>query len=68
MLPPSLRDEVLSITFGKIIEKVKFFKDLRDPEFLTKILPCLNDVKFDKGDVVYYKNDPAQEIYFIKKG
>jgi hypothetical protein len=28
MLPPSLRDEVFSNTFGEVIEKVIFFNDM----------------------------------------
>eukprot|EP00347_Sterkiella_histriomuscorum_P013799 403363320 len=68
VLPPSLRDEVLSNTFGEIIETIKFFKDLKDPDFLWKILPLLRPVKLEKGDTLYWRGDHAEDIYFVLKG
>jgi len=47
-LPPSLRDEILRITYGEIIENIVFFKTLTDGEFLWKILPVLNSIKLEK--------------------
>jgi CRP-like cAMP-binding protein len=41
MLPPSLRDEILRITYGEIINKIKFFFTMKDSDFLWKILPLL---------------------------
>lgn len=61
MLPPSLRDEVLSNTYGEIIEKVQFFRDLKDPDFLWKILPLLRPMKVDKGDILYWRGDHADD-------
>lgn len=78
MLPPSLRDEVLSNTFGEVVEKVKFFRDMEDVDFLWKVLPKLTPFKIEKGDVVYWKDDHAEDgkftlyhkviVYFILKG
>ena len=61
MLPPSLRDEVLSNTFGEVIEKVKFFRDMKDPDFLWKILPLLRPIKLEKGDILYWRGDHAED-------
>lgn len=47
-LPPSLRDEILRITYGEIIENIIFFKSMTDGEFLWKILPVLNSIKLEK--------------------
>eukprot|EP00347_Sterkiella_histriomuscorum_P004721 403359363 len=68
MLPPSLRDEVLSNTFGEVIEKINFFKEMKDPDFLWKILPLLRPIKLEKSDVLYWRGDHAEDIYFIIKG
>jgi hypothetical protein len=61
MLPPSLRDEVLSNTYGEIIEKISFFKELNDADFLWKILPVLKPIKLEKSDVLYWRGDHAEE-------
>eukprot|EP00347_Sterkiella_histriomuscorum_P001398 403372187 len=68
MLPPSLRDEVLSNTYGEIIEKVKFFREIDDPDFQWKVLPLLREVKLEKGDILYWRGDHAEDIYFILQG
>ena len=65
MLPPSLRDEVLNNTYGEIIEKVKFFRNLRDPDFLWKILPLLRTIKLEKNDVLYWRGDHADDSKFF---
>lgn len=48
MLPPSLRDEILRITYGEIIGKIKFFMQMKDSDFLWKILPILRSIKLEK--------------------
>ncbi len=53
MLPPSLRDEVLSNTFGEVVEKVTFFREMEDVDFLWKVLPLLTSLKIEKSDEVY---------------
>ena len=61
MLPPSLRDEVLSNTYGEVIDKVKFFRDCDDVDFLQKILPLLKPLKVEKTDVIYELHEYAQD-------
>jgi len=78
MLPPSLRDEVLAITYGEILDKIRFFRDCTDADFLWKILPLLKPMKVDRGDILYWYGDHADEsklgglimgiVYFVKKG
>lgn len=41
MLTPSLRDELLSFIYGKIVYKIEFFKKCEDHDFLWHILPIL---------------------------
>jgi hypothetical protein len=61
MLPPSLRDEVMSNTFGEVVEKVRFFREMEDVDFLWKVLPQLTPFKIEKTDVVYWKDDHADD-------
>jgi hypothetical protein len=78
MLPPSLRDEVLSNTFGEVVEKVTFFREMDDVDFLWKVLPMLTSLKIEKTDVVFQKDDHAEDskahsiykyiVYYLIKG
>lgn len=68
MLPPSLRDEILRITYGEIIGKIKFFKDMKDSDFMWKILPILRSIKLEKNEMLYWKGDTSDELYFIQQG
>ena len=61
MLPPSLRNEVVSNTYGEIVEKIKFFIELKDSDFLWKILPLLKAINLEKNDILYWKGDHAAE-------
>ena len=63
MLPPSLRDEVLSNTYGEIVDKLNFFKldKYQNPDFQWKILPLLRQVKLEKGDILYWQGDVAED-------
>eukprot|EP00347_Sterkiella_histriomuscorum_P012023 403370187 len=67
-LPPSLRDEVFSNTYGEIIQTVEYFRNITDSDFLWRILPLLKPVKLEKDDVLYWKGDLSEDIYFILKG
>lgn len=77
MLPPSLRDEVRRNTYGDIVEKVKFLRNMDDVDFLWKLLPLLTAFKIEKTDVIYWKDDHAEDsklaklnsiVYYIIKG
>lgn len=61
MLPPSLRDDILTNTFGEVVEKVKFFREMEDVDFLWKVLPQLIPFKIENKDVVYWKDDHAED-------
>jgi len=67
MLPPSLRDEVRRQTYGDIVECIKFLRNMDDVDFLWKLLPLLTAFKIEKTDVIYWKDDHAEDskhIYF----
>jgi len=68
MLTPALRDELLSFIYGKIVAKVQFFKDCKDQDFLWHVLPQLKSINLKKGDVLFFRGDYAEDIYFIVQG
>ena len=52
---------------------------MKDPDFLWRILPLLRPIKLEKGDVLYWRGDHAEDsknfinclsliVYFIMKG
>ena len=68
MLPPYLRDDILKITYGEILDKVIFFREVGDADFLWQTLPILNKIKLKKGDILYWKGDGADQMFFILNG
>jgi CRP-like cAMP-binding protein len=68
MLPPSLRDEVLSNTFGETLEHITFFREMNDIDFLWKVLPLLKRFKVEKGEVVFWTGDSANDVFFLVRG
>ena len=67
-LPPCLRDEILLITHGEMIDRIDFLKTVDDHEFMWKLLHSLIDIKFAKGDVLYWRGDDSDVMYFILSG
>ena len=41
---------------------------MKDSDFLWKILPLLSTIKLEKSDVLYWKGDTSEEIYFLVQG
>jgi CRP-like cAMP-binding protein len=68
LLPPSLRDEVLSNTFGETLQHVRFFREMDDIDFLWKVLPLLKPFKVERGEVLYWKGDTADDVFFLVRG
>lgn len=50
LLPPSLRDEVLTNAFGEVVDKVKYFRELENVDFLWKVLPLLTPLKIEVSE------------------
>eukprot|EP00347_Sterkiella_histriomuscorum_P011676 403371537 len=67
-LPSNLKKEILQSLYSKIVEKVQFFREMEDKDFLWFLLPQLKQMKYDKDELIYKKGDPADIIYFIYKG
>ena len=39
-----------------------------DADFLWNILPVLKPMKLEKNDILYWRGDHAEDLFFIKKG
>lgn len=68
MLTPSLRDELLSFIYGRIVKDIKFLRECEDNDFLWHVLPLLKLISLRKDDVIFFRGDYADEIYFIQNG
>lgn len=62
-LPPSLRFEVVSHTYGSITKVIKFFQN-KKADFLWEVLPLLTDMKIYKEDILYNMGDHSEESKF----
>ena len=49
---------------SKSIETIRFFQD-KPPTFLAAILPLLKPIKIDANQMLYMKEDPANEGFFL---
>ena len=66
-LPNSLKSEVALIIYNKIVKGIPFF-DGKPSQFLSQICPKLKKIMIPKGDIIYRRNDPANQMFFIQKG
>lgn len=66
-MPQQLKNSIIEITHGEIIEKVDLFKG-KEREFLFEMLPSLKPLKILAGDFLFQEDDFAEEIYLIKDG
>lgn len=51
-----------------MIDRINFLGTVEDHEFMWKLLKGLQDIKFAKGDVLYWRGDDADSMYFILSG
>lgn len=49
------------------LRPIKIFQDLDDTQ-LEKILPLVQEAEFNENETIYKKDQPAQNLYLIKKG
>ncbi|MCH7408879.1 cyclic nucleotide-binding domain-containing protein [Belliella sp. DSM 111904] len=49
------------------LSQVKFFERLRHHE-MHRFLPAIHQRKYKKNEVVFFRNDPSQALYIVKKG
>ena len=48
--------------------RIQFLKDCEDQDFLWHVLPILKSIYLQTDDVLYFRGDYAEDIYFILQG
>jgi hypothetical protein len=66
-LPFQLKCELSFILHREIIEKIPFFQG-KPKDFISVIGPLLKPMRALKGDYIYKKDEPTDEIYFLIQG
>jgi CRP/FNR family transcriptional regulator, cyclic AMP receptor protein len=51
----------------KFLSKIKFFEKLKNEE-MAYFIPSIHFRKFQKDEVVFFRNDPSQAFYMVKSG
>lgn len=67
-LPACLNDEILTHIYGDTVNNIIFFKEITKKNFIWSILPFLQTIKVEYGEIIYLERDLAKELYFIKSG
>jgi hypothetical protein len=67
-LPACLNDEILIHIYGDTVNNIVFFKEMQKKSFIWAILPFLQTIKAEYGEIIYLERDLAKEMYFIKIG
>lgn len=66
-LPASLKNQVQIHIHKKVVERIFFFQD-KDENFISRFVGKLKTLELSNGEIVYHKDDYADEVYFISKG
>ncbi|KAF4657950.1 hypothetical protein FOL47_008227 [Perkinsus chesapeaki] len=67
MLSESLKNEMQLTLMGKLLRRYKFFTCIRE-ELLARICMACSHVFCAPGDVMFYQGEPADGMYFVRKG
>jgi CRP-like cAMP-binding protein len=51
----------------EFLSQVKFFERLKHSE-MARFLPTIHNRKYVKGEVVFFRNDPSQALYILRRG
>lgn len=51
----------------EFLGKIKYFSDLSFAE-LSRFLPAIHQRKYERDEVVFFRNDPSQALYILEKG
>ncbi|CAG9323774.1 unnamed protein product [Blepharisma stoltei] len=66
-IPKALRFEIGKALFDHAVDKIAFFKN-KDEALIADIVPRLSRVTFQEREIIYKKNDYADNMYFIVEG
>lgn len=62
-LPQALQAEIVTQTYGKIMDTIHFFKD-KSKEFLMIVVPKLKSLNLFGNDILFSQADQAEEMFF----
>ncbi|MFO7825776.1 MAG: cyclic nucleotide-binding domain-containing protein [Cyclobacterium sp.] len=51
----------------EFLGKIRYFEDLNFAE-LSRFLPAIHQRKYERNEVVFFRNDPSQALYILEKG
>ena len=66
-LPAHLRTQIATYVHKTVVAEIPFFQ-LKDPGFISFVVPKLKSVAYTIGDIVYKVDDYASETFFLLKG
>ncbi|SHM54535.1 Cyclic nucleotide-binding domain-containing protein [Cyclobacterium lianum] len=49
------------------LRKIPYFKELSFSE-MSRFLPAIHQRKYERDEVVFFRNDPSQALYILEKG
>lgn len=67
LLPRDFRYSICLTMFNNAAEKIDFFSS-RGKSFIIDIFPRLNSISLVCGQALFYKNDTADDVYFLVSG
>ena len=67
-LPLSLKNNLLIEMFKPVINNLNFFKNVKNSDFILKILPKLLPVLADKNDILIDKGELVEQMILVKEG
>ncbi|MFD2033234.1 Crp/Fnr family transcriptional regulator [Belliella marina] len=65
--PFSKKFTVSELAVFDFLSEVKFFERLKHSE-MAKFLPAIHNRKYMKDEVVFFRNDPSQALYVLRRG
>jgi CRP-like cAMP-binding protein len=67
-LPYSLRNSLIMEMYKPFINNFKFFKNIKNRDFIVQVVSKLKPVLAVKGDILVQEGDFIEDIMFVKEG
>ena len=67
-LPYTLKNQIIFIIYGSIIEKFKFFKDCENSDFILRVLTSFIPLSTKQGAFIIQEGDIIDNIVFVREG
>ena len=67
-LPYTLKNQIMSIIYGSVITKFKFFKECENSDFILRVLTSYIPLSTKKGAFIIQEGEIIDNIIFVKEG